>query len=216
MTISSVIAAFNGLMDDCENYSKATCPVVQTAARLALEVLNKYYSKTNESYIVCLILDPRFKLVYYEFDTSPTAEDPANMKKIFLKTYQKYKANKVTGGEVATNPQEDSSLDRMWRHQAKRSKVEETEATMYLSEDIESPTTNPLDYWKLRESRFPVLASMARDYLAVPATSCPSERLFSTAGNVISASRSRLNPDTVRALLCLKSWSNSGLFPENK
>jgi hypothetical protein len=54
---------------------------------------------------------------------------------------------------------------------------------------------------------------MARDYLAVPATSCASERLFSTAGNVISDKRSKLDSETVRALLCLKNWFNSGLFP---
>ena len=61
-----------------------------------------------------------------------------------------------------------------------------------------------------------MLAAMARDYLAVPATSCSSERLFSAAGNIISEKRSRLGTDTVRALLCLKDWYKSGLFPTTK
>ena len=44
---------------------------------------------------------------------------------------------------------------------------------------------------------------MARRYLCVPATSAPSERLFSAAGLTIAKDRASLNPETADALIFL-------------
>ena len=44
---------------------------------------------------------------------------------------------------------------------------------------------------------------MAQKYLGVVATSVPSERLFSTAGNVVTAKRSTLEPENVEKLVFL-------------
>jgi hypothetical protein len=54
----------------------------------------------------------------------------------------------------------------------------------------------PLQFWKRNARRFPVLAAMARDYLAAPASSASSERLFSAAGNFLTPKRNRLSPST--------------------
>ena len=52
---------------------------------------------------------------------------------------------------------------------------------------------------------------LARRYLAIPATSAAVERVFSISSNVISKSRNRLLPDTVRKLMLLKSWRASDI-----
>ena len=62
---------------------------------------------------------------------------------------------------------------------------------------------NPLKWWSLNEDQFPRLAKLARQYLAVPATSTPSERVFSLAGNTITRQRSSLHPDHVDTLIFL-------------
>ena len=47
--------------------------------------------------------------------------------------------------------------------------------------------------------------------LSVCATSCASERLFSVSGNIVTPTRTCLNPDKVNMLVFfgLKTWSKS-------
>jgi hypothetical protein len=52
---------------------------------------------------------------------------------------------------------------------------------------------------------------MAWDYLSIQASSVPCEQLFSLAGNVVSKKRNRLDKDTTRACLCLRSWLIEGI-----
>jgi hypothetical protein len=60
--------------------------------------------------------------------------------------------------------------------------------------------------------RYPVWQSLARDYLAVMASSVSSERAFSSAGITISKRRNRLDADIVEALQCLKSLLHQDLM----
>lgn len=52
--------------------------------------------------------------------------------------------------------------------------------------------------------RYPVWGSLARDHLAIMASSVSSERAVSSAGITISKRRNRLRGDIVEALQCLK------------
>ena len=77
----------------------------------------------------------------------------------------------------------------------------EEELLRYLQEEPLELTAVPTLWWKENCSRYKYLAQLARKYLCIPATSVPSERLFSTAGNIVSAKRSCLDADNV-AMLC--------------
>ena len=50
---------------------------------------------------------------------------------------------------------------------------------------------------------FPLLGVLARRVLAIPANSAAPERLFSTAGNVMTEKRSRLTCDNMEELVYL-------------
>ena len=60
-----------------------------------------------------------------------------------------------------------------------------------------------LEWWSRNEKRFPVIAKLAQYYLSVPATSVPSERIFSTAGLILNEKRSCLHPETADMLIFL-------------
>jgi thiaminase len=64
----------------------------------------------------------------------------------------------------------------------------------------------PLSWWRAHSTEYPILSKMARDYLSVQASSVPCEQLFSLAGNVVNKKRNRLDKNTTRACLCLRSW----------
>ena len=66
-----------------------------------------------------------------------------------------------------------------------------------------APDAKPLDWWRARKHRFPVLARLARKYLAVPATSAPSERVWSDAGNIVTKKRASLSDANVDTLVFL-------------
>ena len=53
---------------------------------------------------------------------------------------------------------------------------------------------------------YPTLSRMARDYLAIPATSASSERLFSSGKLLITDNRNILGVNTIEAVECLKCW----------
>lgn len=56
-------------------------------------------------------------------------------------------------------------------------------------------------WWKQQKSSFPKLSLLAQAILAVPATSAPSERVFSIAGLVVQAKRSSLVPENVNKII---------------
>lgn len=71
--------------------------------------------------------------------------------------------------------------------------------------DIEKTVySNPLLWWKSMVHKLPLLGRRAQKVLAIMATSAPSERVFSAAGNVVTKNRARMSADIVADLILLK------------
>jgi hypothetical protein len=63
--------------------------------------------------------------------------------------------------------------------------------------------TNPLAWWKKRQHQLPLLSILAKRTLCIPATSAPSERVFSQAGLTISNLRCSLSAEHASNLIFL-------------
>ena len=63
---------------------------------------------------------------------------------------------------------------------------------------------DPMLWWRQNANRYPMLRSLAKRYLGPPPSSVDSERLFSSAGDICTESRSRLLADNAEMLIVLK------------
>jgi hypothetical protein len=84
----------------------------------------------------------------------------------------------------------------------------DSELSRYLADkrEMRSKEFDILSYWKVNSNKYPILSLMAKDVLAVPASTVPSESAFSTGGRIIDPLRCSLSTDTVEALICAQSW----------
>ena len=78
-----------------------------------------------------------------------------------------------------------------------------SELNRYHQERSSLQNDPPLLWWKANERRFPILSKIAKKVLAIPATSTPTERLFSTAGLICNKKRARLLAENVDTLVFL-------------
>lgn len=73
----------------------------------------------------------------------------------------------------------------------------------YIAEPPLRFDLNPYDWWKSKENKYPALATLAKQYIAIPASSVSSEKCFSTAENLVTSKRTNLLMDNVNMLMFL-------------
>lgn len=62
-----------------------------------------------------------------------------------------------------------------------------------------------MKFWQI-ELKYPTLQKIAKDILAIPASTVASESAFSMGGRVVSQHRSRLHGNIIEALMCMQNW----------
>ena len=77
------------------------------------------------------------------------------------------------------------------------------EVSLYRVEKKADLDLDPLKWWKDRKLVYPLLTKLIKKRYSMVATSVPSERLFSTAGNIINEKRSNLLPENADKLIFL-------------
>ena len=78
------------------------------------------------------------------------------------------------------------------------------EMNCYVAEKSISLNSDPLKWWKAKSVSYPFLSKVVKQLFAIPATSVPSERVFSAAGHLVSAARNRLDQENVNMLLFIQ------------
>ena len=172
-------------------------------------------SEKNFSLSASTFLDPRFKSL--TFKNSETTE---MTKRKLMREMQMTKQNENEGhpdeplsGNQETSPTISKGIwasfdNKREKLQQERSAASSCIAEMrrYSEELIIARRENPLEWWQKRGSNLESLNRLAKKYLGIVATSVPSERLFSKAGEVVSARRSCIKPSNVNMILFLNSF----------
>jgi hypothetical protein len=85
----------------------------------------------------------------------------------------------------------------------------EVESYLALPRPLSRAECDILLWWKDHEATLPLLSRAARYFLSVPASSASSERLWSAAGNIVTARRYSLDTATTEKLtFCQSNWQN--------
>lgn len=108
------------------------------------------------------------------------------------------KARKTLGSFFKAAKSNEESGPTVNRDQAVLSEME----SYLLTRNIDTED-DPLTWWRENKAQYPRMSLLARKYLGIPATSSPSERLFSTGGNIVTCQRSSLRPQNVDRLVFL-------------
>ncbi|XP_060774548.1 E3 SUMO-protein ligase ZBED1-like [Neoarius graeffei] len=170
---------------------------------------------TEELLDIATLVDPRFKVQYI----NPENIDAIKMRAVSemledLSTSvrtEEAAPEQAEAGEAAVPPplkKQKKSLGSFFKksHSSPglndRELVERELENYLMAADADSET-DPLQWWKINERNFPRLSCLAKRYLCIPATSTPSERVFSTGGNIVTCHRAALKPETVDRLVFL-------------
>ena len=184
------------------------CTNLENRVKAALyQSMNHYWEVPQEQGMLAALLDPRFKELKFASDSLRIITQEQ-----LKDAYQDMRNLTSEDQETELQPVSSNSLlARMFQNNT----IHVDEVSSYLALPKVHPDDCPLLWWKTNKTRFPVLSKLARKYLAIPATSTPSERLFSEAGNVMTIKRTQLAPNTLENLVfCKKNWRLvGGVFP---
>lgn len=214
ITGSKVISLIHCLIKNCEKIVVNNSTVVQLKSAL-LDNLQRRFGRMEEIQMlsIAILLDPRFKTLH---SNDAVAVSKA-ISTIRLKILD-FKTNS-SGSNKDSSDDDTEQADNLWSFHkelvSKKASENSEENNERMPTDLKhflnQPTIplqeNIFQFWKVHRIMYPHIAKIAEPYLSLVATSVPSERLFSKAGNIMTAKRNRLKGTKLQQLLFLNSLS---------
>lgn len=158
---------------------------------------NILIGKPKVSAFACL-LDPRHKNLNHETSEN-VKEHIRHTVKSLIQSYEETYEN--DHGQINKNT---TAMDILLGE----ADISYNEFEQYISEIQINHNLDPCMWWKEHETIYPTIAKVAKNILCIPASSASSERVFSTAGNIVTSKRNRLNAKNVSTLVFLKQNNN--------
>ncbi|KAG7416622.1 putative AC9 transposase [Fusarium oxysporum f. sp. raphani] len=201
-------------------------PYLRIGCNLGWMKLDQYYTLTEDSpaYLAALVLHPAFRWSTVE---SQWADHPGWLirgKAAVQELWEEYRKLSVEQDALPEQPtiaRKTTDLDDFMASIRKLSTQPAPSPSAMRDEYAEWVATtdpgdclvdDPIQYWLLRRRQYLRLSRMAIDLFSVPAMSSEPERIFSLAGQMVTAQRGRLKADLIGAAQCISSWEKSGVI----
>jgi hypothetical protein len=197
-TLSSVVPMIQGIFQHLEGYINAS--TVETFADwLKYDLQQRFWTEEKdipEAYLIASGLDPRFKRMRFLSERGM-----ARFRKVMLTAF------KSESSLLA--PAQDDEFQYEADDVVNDADEVPPEFLNYMSvPQIIGEFDTILAYWRQKRTLFPTFARMAQKFLAAPASSAPTERVFSIAGRIYEKKRNKLHPDNAANQLFIR-----GLYP---
>ncbi|MBW0541673.1 hypothetical protein O181_081388 [Austropuccinia psidii MF-1] len=185
---------------------------IEPAAKAICKKFTKYLKIliTKIPEICATILDPQSKLKFFYTNEATLASlgTSATTFSIMFKDEAQKHFKKSSNPEADLTAQQHVELfDEIYSTSALEVSNLETEVKQFFAEPQEPKSTNIFVFWNSRKSLFHTLGLMANRFLSIPATSRPSERVFSGGRKILTYQRASLSAKHVEQLAFVKSWS---------
>jgi len=221
ITISSVIPVLYNLATKVLKVKEDDSTLAKNIKQHVISYMEEKYtdSKTKEILNIATFLDPRFKVDFVEGDDLETLDDNIINEGMEILSAagssdaaesHSQQSSSTTSMEPATKKRKlstflkkDSTITTTTISIPLQKLQKEVEA--YKSSpklEIDSDET-PMRWWKHHSTVYPILSQLSKKYLCICATSCTSERQFSTSGNIVTSYRASLKPNKVNMLVFL-------------
>ena len=182
--------------------------------RRFVRILNPKADGYEPTFLVATALDPRYQVVLdAEQIASARAALASKLKEMRQQSPTQSPSSSSTGSpaalvSVGENLMEEEPPKKRFRllsgliEERIKQKIskhpgfppEEEEINRYFSTTTTlGEKVDPVFFWIENEQVYPLLSALAFDTLIIPASSTPTERTFSTAGEVTSGKRNRLS-----------------------
>ncbi|XP_063220505.1 E3 SUMO-protein ligase ZBED1-like [Bacillus rossius redtenbacheri] len=207
-TISKVIPLVRGVQMKLQTVSMKTAVGCELKRNL-LEGLSSRFSQFEKGKIssIATFVDPRFKKMGFRNDANAACAQELVMKEVQNLCTRSAPQHVSEIEPSCTNISAES--DDLWEFfdskvcNLKRNSNPGSDATITVRQYIESPYQDrklcPLSYWKKHKNSMPHMYQIAHK----PASSVPSERVFSKAGQIMSERRNRIKPKNMDILIFL-------------
>lgn len=209
-TLSDVIVTVDEILADMRELQCDTDPLcIRDMCDTIMQDVERRFGSwgAKSHYGMATLLDPRFKMDGFESTTR--AETMRDLLKIecaavILQAAPPKPAATSSGAVVLKKPGYGNFQARTKNKVVvSPSSAASVEITRYFEEGLLPLENDPLKWWKENQFSYPRLFKIMKSLLSVPATSVPSERIFSKTGQIISDRRNKLTGDKVTKITFL-------------
>ena len=195
-SIYTVLPVLCGIVNTLEQSSSTNCQpsVISFKEKFAEEIKTRWKFnriEANNTIVLAAALDPRFRNLTYL--NGLTTLDVDDVKEVLISRMEVNNTSvpdyETDGTEPAAKKQK-SALDILLgeedttEHDQSAGVSKSQEVETFFNQKAVPRATNPLQWWKNNCMSFPMMAKIAQSLLCTPATSTPSQRVFSKAGLV--------------------------------
>uniref|UniRef100_A0A672JQE7 BED-type domain-containing protein n=1 Tax=Salarias fasciatus TaxID=181472 RepID=A0A672JQE7_SALFA len=221
MPTLSVIAPLHAkLVMETEENSEDSQTVKDIKAAIAQDLSKRYAN--DETLYMASAVDPRFKnlpflpeekqrLIYSRLTDAIVTEKQKHSVKDQPAPSSEPESQPIPNMPPVKRPRASCALaDLLGSTFPTQKNDTETKSDQEAAEDevkmfrMESPLPlngDPLNWWMEHEGAYPHISTVARRFLCIPGTSVSAERVFSTAGDIVTAKRSVLKAEHVDQLV---------------
>lgn len=224
-TASMIIPLVKICFEELASLNITSKAVLRFRANLASNCATRFkFTESHKFLCMSTLVDPRFKK--YGFSSQDLTNKALTYLREKLKSLDsnnqsaQEQATSVSTQPKAKKPRHACDIDSIvelainkriessgeYQHQTIDEEIER-----FMLEPVCNIKENIFSWWHKNKSRFPLIYGIAKKTIIVPATSTPSERVFSTAGLILTEKRSRLKPDHLDMLIFL----NRNLMEKN-